>query len=143
MRWFPAVKKDSHSNNWPLSLLDWNDFDLFANRTTSLFSSDIKETDKEYELSVDLPGYDKDKIELDYHNDTLTIQASRDEEKHEEDDKGTYIRRERVSGSCVRQFHLPHVNEEAIEASFDKGVLKVKLPKTAEQEDPRRRIQIK
>ncbi|WP_054954659.1 Hsp20/alpha crystallin family protein [Paenibacillus dakarensis] len=143
MKWFPAAKKEHQlSSNWP-SLFDWDDFDIFSRRGNQLFSSDIKETDKEYELSVDLPGYDKKQIEIDYHNDMLTIKASREEEQDEKDDEGSYIRRERISGSCVRQYHLPNVNEEEIEAKFDNGVLKIEMPKLTPTESDKRRIEIK
>ena len=60
------------------------------------FNLDMKETDKEYVINADIPGYDKDDIKITMEDDILTIEASKDDEK--EVKEGKYIRRERTSG---------------------------------------------
>ena len=91
------------------------------------FNTDIKETDNEYLLYAELPGVNKEDINLDYSNNNLIIRAKR-EESHE-DSKDNYLRRERCYGEFSRSFYLDNVNREGIRAKFEDGKLKVILPK--------------
>lgn len=91
------------------------------------FNADVKETDNEYLLYAELPGVNKEDIDLDYSNNNLTIRAKRDESH--EDSKDNYLRRERCYGEFSRSFYLDNVNREGIRAKFEDGKLKVILPK--------------
>ena len=91
------------------------------------FKTDIKETPEEYVVHAELPGVNKEDINIDYNNNYLTISATRNNE-HEEK-KDNYIRRERSYGSVSRGFYINNVNKEAIKAKFDNGVLNIELPK--------------
>ena len=92
-------------------------------------------------MHVDLPGYKKEDISIDYNQDILTIQAKREEDKEEKEEDNTYIRRERSYGSVSRQFYLSHVKEDDIHASYKEGVLQITLPKKEEGEE-RKQINI-
>lgn len=95
------------------------------------FNLDMKETDKEYVINADIPGYDKDDIKITMEDDILTIEASKDDEK--EVKEGKYIRRERTSGKMVRKIALDDTMDvENIKASLDKGVLTLMIPKVPE-----------
>lgn len=90
--------------------------------------ADMVETDNEYLLSVDLPGLSKKDIKINYHDNVLTIEGERKEEKKEEH-KG-YLRNERYYGSFERSFMIPAaITEDKIKATFKDGVLQVTIPK--------------
>jgi HSP20 family protein len=103
---------------------------------------DLIEKEKEYEISAELPGLDEKNIEIKVANHMLTIKGEKREEK-EEKQKDYYVS-ERRYGSFHRSFSLPEgVDIDKIEASFAKGVLAVKLPKTAEAQKAEKKIAVK
>ena len=76
---------------------------------------DIYETDGNYNLELDMPGFTKDDINIEFNKGTLTISAEKKDEKEEKDDK-KYIRRERFYGKVSRSFYLGDIEEENIKA---------------------------
>jgi len=103
---------------------------------------DLVEKDKEYEITAELPGIDEKNVEIKLSNHTLTIKGEKREEK-EEKDKDYYLS-ERRYGSFQRSFQVPEgVDADKIDASFTKGVLTVKLPKTAEAQKAEKKITVK
>ncbi|MBO7356574.1 MAG: Hsp20/alpha crystallin family protein, partial [Lachnospiraceae bacterium] len=91
---------------------------------------DIKEKDKEYELHIDLPGFDKEEIQVSLDNGYLTIQASKGLDKDEDENDGKWIHKERYAGSCMRQFYVGDgLTQEDVKAEFKKGILKLTVPK--------------
>ena len=85
-------------------------------RSFSGFRTDVIEKDDSYELQAELPGFNKEDIHIDLKNDVLTISASHNEEKKEEDKESKYIRRERHSSSYSRSFRVSNVLPEDIKA---------------------------
>ncbi len=116
-------------------------FDNFFSNSED-FSVDIKEKEDAYTLEADLPGLTKEDIQLDYTNNVLSISAHQETNKEEKDDEGNYIRRERSSRSYSRQFLIKNVDEDAIKASFENGVLTVDLPKKEEDTPETKKIEI-
>lgn len=109
-------------------------------------TTNIKEVGDEYHLEIDLPGYDKDDISASLDKGYLTISASKEESKNEENKDGRYIRKERYSGSCSRSFYVgDNLKEKDFKASFDNGVLKIEFPKNKEiaKSDDKKYIPIK
>ncbi len=102
-------------------------FDFPFMQQNNLIKADIKETPEEYIVEADMPGVDKENIELNCENGVLTITARKSEEKKEE--AQGFIRRERYTGEASRCFSLRDVNEDDISAKLDNGVLYVTLPK--------------
>ena len=98
-------------------------------RSFSGFRTDVIEKDDSYELQAELPGFNKEDIHIDLKNDVLTISASHNEEKKEEDKESKYIRRERHSSSYSRSFRVANVLPEDIKAVYNNGVLEVSFPK--------------
>lgn len=129
---FPALLDEE------LSLLD----KFSSSLTKNSFNTDIHETDQEYQLKIDLPGFDKENIFVDFNHDILTIQATRQEETSEKDDKGTFIKRERSYGSMTRQFYLKNVNEDNAKANYTDGVLRLTLPKLSSKEITKKQLTI-
>ena len=102
---------------------------------------DLHETDKAYTLTVELPGIDEKDVDLSVHNGVLTLKGEKRYEKESGDEDARMI--ERHYGRFERSFTLPSAVDEAkIDAKFDKGVLKVTLPKNPEAVSPGRRISI-
>ena len=100
-------------------------------------SIDVTDDGKALVVSAELPGIDKDDVQLEVHDDALVI---RGEKKHERatEEEGCY-RTERYFGSFVRRVPLPRDLDVAhAEATFDKGVLTVRLPKAAREDEPQR-----
>lgn len=105
------------------------------------FKVDLKEAEDSYLVEADLPGVNKENIDIDYYDNYLIINAKRDESI--EDKRENYVRRERHYGEFRRRLYMDNVDEENIEASFKDGVLKIILPKLAKGDERRRRIQIR
>lgn len=92
----------------------------------------IRETEKEYLMSVSVPGVEKKDLRVDLRDDTVTIRGERKLDKDYEDKEGVH-RIEQAYGSFSRSFSLPSpVDSKAAKASYKDGVLKLTLPKTAE-----------
>ncbi|MCW3001270.1 MAG: Hsp20/alpha crystallin family protein [Conexibacter sp.] len=97
---------------------------------------DLVETDDHFVLRADLPGMSQSDVELSLEDNVLTVAGERKTE-HEQRGEGFY-RLERASGAFNRSLTLPEgVDGDAIAATFDKGVLEVRIPKP-EQRKPRR-----
>ncbi len=104
----------------------------------------VSETDAGLELTAELPGIDQKNISLDIADNVLTLKAEQTSEKEEKDEKRHYHLIERSEGTYMRRFALPFEADEAkVEATFDKGVLKVTVPRSADSERPSRKIEIK
>jgi HSP20 family protein len=105
-------------------------------------SIDIKESEREVTIKVELPGVDEKDIDVALTNDMLTIEGEKKEEK-EEKGKG-YYHAERTYGSFRRMLQLPAgIDSKKAEASFKKGVLTIKVPKTEEAKSKVQKIAIK
>ena len=104
-------------------------------------SVDISETKNELLLKAELPGLDVKDIEVSISGDVLTIKGEKKKEEEEKDEHNHYI--ERYYGAFQRSLKLPfNVKTEKTEATFDKGVLKIKLPKTEEAKKKEIKIEI-
>ena len=96
--------------------------------------TDVKEVEGNYELSVEIPGFNKEDISVSLKDGYLTISAKHEENKDEKDEQDKYIRRERRFGSCQRSFFVGDaITEEDIKASYNNGILKLTLPKEKER----------
>ena len=128
----------------------WNQFfdaferSMFPVESKSVpgFRTDIREMEDRYLLEADLPGFRKEDIDLELKEGVLTISAVHEEEKEQKDEQGSYLRRERRSGSYRRSFQLSGIVEDAISAAYEDGVLKLTLPKQGEPEPQVRKISI-
>ena len=107
-----------------------------------LMKTDVKENENGYELEIEMPGFEKENINLELSNGYLTITAHQTHKENENDKKRNYIRRERYYGNCARSFYVGDIREEDISASLDKGVLHIEIPKETKRET-NKRIEIK
>lgn len=106
-------------------------FDNFLESESPKMKCDIYEKDNTYILEMDVPGFKKEDIKIEYNKGNLTITAEKNEEKDEKDEK-KYIRRERFYGKLTRSFYLGDIDDEGIKAEFKHGTLKVIAPKKDE-----------
>lgn len=93
---------------------------------------DVIDAGDEYEVRIDLPGFEKDDVELTLSETTLRVHAKRDTDE----EVVRYVRRERGDGTIDRTVTLPDlVDEEAVDATLSNGLLTVRLAKHAAGED--------
>jgi HSP20 family protein len=105
-------------------------------------SMDVAESDNEIRLCVDLPGVEEKDIDVSLDHDVLTIRGEKKFEQERGDKKENYHLVERSYGAFQRSLRLPFMaNPDEVKASFDKGVLTVTVPKSAQQSRAKR-IQI-
>jgi len=103
------------------------------------FKIDIQEKDNEYLVEAELPGINKDEIDLNIDNDNLCISVNRSEETNK--DGKNFIHRERRSTSMSRSIRLANAKLDEISAKLDNGVLIITIPK-AEKAASSRKIDI-
>ena len=115
---------------------------LYGKHAKNIMKTDVRETDKGYELDVDLPGFKKDEVQVQLKDGYLTISAAKGLDKDEEDKKGNYIRRERSYGSFSRSFDISDVDADHISAEYKNGVLEMILPKTQTTKPETRRLTV-
>jgi len=97
---------------------------------------DLEETKDAYIVKSDLPGLEKDKIDLTVKENVLTIEGVRETTNKTEDQKSGYYAQERSYGSFARSLSLPGpVDESKIVADYKNGVLTITLPKAPGQKD--------
>ena len=103
---------------------------LYGHRGENLMKTDVRETEKNYELDVDLPGFKKEDVSVQLDKGYLTISAGRKITKEEKDKKGSYLRQERYEGACSRSFYVGDgVRREDIIAKMEDGILSLSFPK--------------
>lgn len=119
---------------------DWFDFRmpqfpdvdkvLYGRHAKNIMKTDVKENGDKYEVSVDLPGFDKDNVKVELKNGYLTISAEKGLDKEDKNEDRKYLRKERYVGSMSRSFYVgDEITEKDINANYRNGVLTLELPK--------------
>ena len=145
VRWDPAVELDSLQSE--MNRL----FNTFFDTPTTggngnaarrwIPSMDLVETDEHFVLRADLPGLTESDVSIELEDNVLTLSGERNSE-HEDKNEGFY-RMERSFGQFRRSLTLPEgVDADRIAATFDKGVLEVRIPKPEERKPRRVAIQV-
>ena len=133
------------------------EFDRVANRLNQVFGEyfpelggdgiawrpavNVEETKDELIVTAELPGLTSQDVDVEVANGVLTLRGRKEEEKEESEDRRYHLW-ERRYGSFARSFTLPvGVQQEGIEAEFQDGILRVRLPKA--QEAKGRKIEVK
>ena len=97
---------------------------------SGLMTTDVKDTDKGYEVTMNMPGVKKEDVKAELKDGYLTVSAVSNKQTDEKNSEGKYLRRERYSGSCSRSFYVGEdITEEDIKAEFKHGLLKLFVPK--------------
>jgi HSP20 family protein len=104
--------------------------------------ADMTESEKEYVLTVELPGMDEKDIDLTVTENSISLKGEKKSEQ--EVTEKDYHLTERSYGCYQRRFALPAgVDVEKVKASFSKGVLTINLPKTKEARAKPRKVEVK
>lgn len=114
----------------------------FYDNSLNRIRTDVKTTDKGYLVEAELPGFSRDDISIELDGDYLTVKAESKSESEDRSDSG-YLRRERRYGSFSRSFDVSEIDTDSITASYENGLLKLDLPKKADQQTSARKIEIK
>lgn len=105
-----------------------------ANLTSSIFPVDIRETQDGYEVDASIPGARPEDIEVTATGNTVMIKAEIGDHRHDDEDDTPArqpLRQERFTGVLQRAFTLPgEIDANTVDATFEHGVLCVKLPKS-------------
>lgn len=102
--------------------------DTLFKKESNLMKTDIKESDTDYTLEIDVPGCKKENIKIDLESGYLNVNVEILKDTTEENEN--YIHRERFSGSCSRSYYVgDNITEEDINANFKNGILKITVPK--------------
>ena len=127
-------------DNWMNFGMPDVDRTLYGKHAKDMMKTDVKETDKGYEVAIDLPGFKKDELHLELNDGYLTISAEKGLDKDEKDKNDKYIRRERYAGSMSRTFYVGEgMKEEDIHAKYENGILSLEIPKEIEKKVPEKR----
>jgi len=126
-------------------------FDDFSRRAPfAAFASgaapkiDVVEGKDGFDVTAELPGVDDKDVEVTVADDVLTIRGEKKSERKEEDKDKNWHVIERSYGSFSRSIALPYVPDAAkVEARFDKGILRIHLPKSAEAVSKEKKIEIR
>ena len=108
-------------------------FDDFFPKTNvmsaNVMKTDIYEKDGYYNLDIELPGYNKEDVQMDIMDGYLNITATHNFTNEEKDAKGNLVRSERSFGSCSRRFYVgENIKAEDVKAKFENGMLNIVLP---------------
>jgi len=118
---------DDFTRGWPTMTRDWP---TMARTSELMPSMDVAETDKEIEITAELPGLAEKDVQVNVADNVLTIKGEKKSEKEEKDKN--YRMFERSYGAFSRTLDLPAgINPDTIKASLSNGVLKVTVPKPA------------
>ena len=112
---------------------------MFYEESTGGMRTDIREKEGNYELDIELPGFDKSEIKISLQNGYLTVGA----EKKEKDPKeGKYLRRECIL-SCRRSYYVGEdIPQDGIKAKYEQGVLSLTIPKESPKKIEEKTINI-
>lgn len=136
--WLPTVLDDMFKQDWLGGTTNVNRIG------TSIPAVNIQESDDNFIVAVAVPGKTKEDFNIELDNDVLTISSEEKKENEVKEDNGRFTRREFSYSSFKRAFSLPEtVDGEKISASYNNGVLELKLPKKEEAKvQPKRMIDI-
>ena len=113
-------------------------FDMPVVKSNDIMQTDVYEENDNYVIEVDIPGFNKEDVTIDYNKGYLNISAKREETKEDKN----YIRRERFYGQYKRSFYIGEIDESKIKASFEDGILKVNVPKEQLEDKSKKVIEI-
>lgn len=103
---------------------------LYGKNAKNLMKTDVKENGEDYIVDIDLPGFQKEEIQMQLDNGYLTVSASKSFDKDQSNESSNYVRRERYAGNMSRSFYVgSHVKEEDIHPRYENGILTFSLPK--------------
>ena len=96
---------------------------FFTDESSTFMKTDVKETEKTYEMEIEMPGLERNQININLENGYITVSAKRGEKSQDK-----YLKRERAT-SYSRSYYVGDVNKADVKAKYESGVLTVSVPK--------------
>ncbi|WP_251548222.1 Hsp20/alpha crystallin family protein [Limosilactobacillus caecicola] len=112
-----------------MNMRNFFDDGFFAPSTANYMKSDVTESHDGYQVKIDMPGFDKKDIHVNYADGILTVSGHRDTFDDHTDNNGNIIQSERRYGQMSRSYRLPDVDLDKVSAKYNDGVLALDLPK--------------
>ena len=113
---------------------------LYGRSASHEMKTDVQEHEDHYEVDIDLPGFQKEELQLSLENGYLTVTAAKGLDKDRENARGKLIRQERYAGTLQRSCYVGEALEETdIAARFENGVLSLRIPKKEEKKLPEKK----
>ncbi|MBQ3079267.1 MAG: Hsp20/alpha crystallin family protein [Clostridia bacterium] len=113
---------------------------FFSSPVPASFRVDVKDLGDSYLMEAELPGVERDNVEIDLDDGVLTIRAEWNQEKKDENKQ--YLISERRYGKVERSFSVENIREDEIKAEYVNGILKLTLPKKTPESRQLRKIEI-
>ncbi len=113
----------------------FGNLDIF--KESNMMKSDVYEEGNNYVVLIELPGFNKENIDISYQNDYITVTAK----KVDEYSDVSYIHKEITKGIYSRSFYAGNINDDEITASYLNGILKISFPKEGTK-DNKKQIKI-
>ena len=114
---------DFFSGNWLK-----NFFDLPIITSGNVLKTNIRKEVNNYIYEVDVPGYNKEDVKVNYEDGYLIVEVRSTKESKNNYPGSSYVRQERYSGSCSRSYYIGEIDENKIIAKYNNGVLSIMFP---------------
>ncbi len=120
------------------------DDSMLSKKDTKFMKTDIKEKNGNYIFTIDVPGFEKEGIDIELDQGYLIVSAKTQKDINDEDEEENYVYRERYCGECSRSFYVGEgITEEDVKANFKNGILTITIPSKKETEkENKKHIQI-
>ena len=118
------------------------DESLFKNTLIPTYpDTDIKRVDDAFVVQIDVPGYDKNNIDISYENDVLSVSGTVNEENETKENEKYFVKERRMK-SFSKKWILKNTTSKGITAKFENGVLTIKVPLRESEDKTENKIQI-
>ena len=118
------------------------DESLFKNTLIPTYpDTDIKRVDDAFVVQIDVPGYDKNNIDISYENDVLSVSGTVNEENETKEEKKYFVKERRMK-SFTKKWILKNTTSKGITAKCENGVLTIKVPLRESEEKTENKIKI-
>lgn len=114
-------------------------FEMPVYRLYGLLKTDVYQKGDNYVLEMDVAGFEKKDIKIDFNNGNLTVIAKKDSIIDNQD----YLRRERFYGEVKRSYYVGDIDQSLIQANVENGLLKLVFPKSKSEEETKTKIDIR
>lgn len=118
------------------------DESLFKNTLIPTYpDTDIKRVDDAFVVQIDVPGYDKNNIDISYENDVLSVSGTVNEENETKEDEKYFVKERRMK-SFSKKWILKNTTSKGITAKCENGVLTIKVPLRESEDKTENKIKI-
>ena len=114
--------EDFFSGNWLK-----NFFDIPLINNSNILKTNIRKEGSNYIYEIDVPGYNKEDISINYDDGYIVIEA-KTSKSTSSSSNDSYVRQERYTGTCSRSYYIGEIDENKIVAKYNNGILSISFP---------------